>query len=52
VYPAGNPSIESAANRYRELLRDTSTFEARTIENLIATPGASDPATVVALRER
>ena len=52
MFPAGNPSMASAASRYREVLRDTSTFEARTIEDLIASPGALDPATIDALRDR
>ncbi len=52
VFPAGNPSISSAASRYREVLRDRTTFEARTIEDLIGTQGALEPATVDALRER
>lgn len=34
VYPSGNPSFPAVAARYAELLRDRSTFEARTIESL------------------
>jgi hypothetical protein len=52
VYPSENPSFRRAAARYRALLRDTSTFEARTLESMLDTPGALDPATVRALRER
>jgi hypothetical protein len=52
VYPSENPSFRRAAARYRALLRDTSTFEARTLESLLDAPGALGPATVQALRER
>lgn len=52
VYPAENPSFAAAAARYRQLLRDTSTFEARTIEELLRTPGALDAALVDAFAER
>ena len=52
VFPSGNPSMASAANHYREVLRDTSTFEARTIEDLIGSPSALDVHTVAALRDR
>lgn len=36
VYPAGNTSFATAAARYRALLTDVSTFDVRTIEELIA----------------
>lgn len=51
VHPAENPSFARAAAEYRAALRDTSTFEARTLEELIHTPGALD-ATRTALCER
>jgi hypothetical protein len=35
VYPSENPSFRSAARRYRDVLRETNTFEDRTIESLI-----------------
>lgn len=38
AYPKGNPSFAAAAGRYREVLRDAGTFEARTLEDLVATP--------------
>jgi hypothetical protein len=41
-----------AAAEYREVLRDGSTFESTTIEDLLATPGALDRSTVEAFRER
>ena len=52
VYPASNPSFHTAATRYREVLRDVSTFEARTIEELVGTPGAIEDATAAAFSER
>lgn len=39
AYPSANPSFSAVASRYRSLLRDESTFEARTLEGL-ATSGA------------
>ena len=44
VYPSENPSFARAAAEYRETLRDGATFESRTIEDLLATRGALDPA--------
>lgn len=35
VYPAENPSFHSAAARYRQVLRDTTTFDSRTLENMV-----------------
>jgi hypothetical protein len=35
VHPARNPSYAWAAERYRVLLADPSTFEVRTIESLL-----------------
>lgn len=52
VYPSDNPSFARAASRYRDLLLDDSTFEARTIESLLATAGALSTQTVNALRRR
>lgn len=52
VYPSENPSFAAAADRYRALLRDASTFEARTIEDLIDTPNALEPTVVEAIRTR
>ena len=40
LYPAANASFARAATAYRTLLRDTTTFEARTIDELIAAPEA------------
>jgi hypothetical protein len=36
VYPAANPSFAGAAVRYAALLRDPRTYEARTLESLLA----------------
>jgi hypothetical protein len=45
VYPADNTSFARAAAAYRRVLRSDETFEARTIEELISTPGAIAPET-------
>ena len=52
VYPEGNSSFARAANSYREVLKDKSTFEPRTIEDLIQTSNALDPTTAFALQRR
>ncbi|MBL0194005.1 MAG: hypothetical protein IPQ09_07225 [Myxococcales bacterium] len=52
TYPEGNPSFAGAAARYREVLRDEGTFEARTLEGLVGTPGVLPDETASALRER
>jgi hypothetical protein len=52
VYPSGNPSFARAAAAYRAVLRDPTTFHTSTIEDILATPGALDLATVAAFRER
>ena len=52
VFPAKNPSFERAAAEYRKVLRDTSTFESRTVESLLAVADAFDEATVTSFRER
>ena len=51
AYPKGNPSFTRAAGRYREVLRDGGTFEARTLEDLVETPGLAGK-TASALRGR
>jgi len=38
VYPSENPSFARAAAAYRGVLRDTETFESRTLENLLESP--------------
>ena len=45
AYPAANPSVRAAAERYREVLVDDTTFEVRTIEELLE-PGVLHPPTV------
>jgi hypothetical protein len=40
VFPSANPSFAAAAARYRTVLRDGATFDARTIESLLAASGA------------
>lgn len=52
VYPSENPSFTSAAKRYQELLADESTFEARTVEELMDVPGVLPEALVEAFRTR
>ncbi len=52
VYPAGNPSFARATAEYRSVLKVGGTFEARTIESLLAAPGALSATTVAALRDR
>ncbi len=52
VYPAANASFARAAAAYRQVLRDTTTFEARTFEELIAAPGTLPEATKARLLER
>ena len=52
AYPEGNPSFTRAAARYREVLRDAGTFEARSLEDLVDTPGVLAGETASALRER
>ena len=52
VYPAANPSFASAVVRYRALLRDASTFDPRTLEQLLASPDAIAPTVVRAIGER
>lgn len=52
VYPSENPSFARAAAAYRGVLRSAETFEARTIEELLATPAAFATTTRMALRDR
>ncbi len=52
AYPEGNPSFAGASARYRGVLRDEGTFEARTLEDLVGTPGVLPDETASALRER
>lgn len=52
VYPSENPSFGRAAAAYRSVLRDASTFEARTIEDLLTYPSAIPPAARRAMNER
>jgi hypothetical protein len=52
AYPKGNPSFARAAEKYRAVLRDDSTFEARTLDELVATPGALPSPVVAALQDR
>lgn len=52
LYPAANASFARAADQYRAVLRDTSTFEARTFEDLLAVPGTLLDSTRAALLSR
>jgi len=52
AYPSRNPSFSRAAAQYKRLLRDSSTFAANTLEELVQTQGALDGPTVTAFRER
>ena len=52
VYPAANPSFRDVADRYREVLVDDATFEARTIEELLDTGTLHPPELGSAFRER
>jgi hypothetical protein len=52
VYPAANPGVRDAVERYRTLLTSSETFEARTIEDLLAHHVLHSPATEAAFRER
>ena len=51
VHPAGNVDVADACVRYRELLKDQSTFASVTLEELLDA-GALPTATVAALRDR
>ena len=52
VYPGDNPSFARTAAEYQAVLRDTPTFESRTVESLLDVAGAFDEATVASFRER
>lgn len=52
VYPSENPSFARAAERYREVLTDTATFETRTIESLVDVEGVLPNEVVRTFRER
>jgi hypothetical protein len=52
LYPAANASFARAAAAYRAVLRDATTFEARTFEELLAEPGTLLDATRANLVER
>jgi hypothetical protein len=51
VHPDGNPSYARASDEYRAILRDTSTFEVRTIESLL-NAGVLPTDATAAFRER
>lgn len=52
VYPQENPSFAAAARRYAAVLADATTFQARTLEELLAAPGALPAETVSVFRGR
>ena len=53
VYPAKNPAFAAAVARYAAILADNeSTFEARTLEDLVAVPGALSSGTANAFHAR
>ncbi len=52
VYPVANPSVRDAVERYERLLVDSSTFEARTIEQVLDTHSVHDTTTEDAFRHR
>jgi|JI10StandDraft_1071094.scaffolds.fasta_scaffold132223_2 hypothetical protein len=52
VYPSENHSFATASERYAALLRDAATFESRTLEDLLATPGALPSECASAFHER
>jgi hypothetical protein len=52
VYPALNPSIAAAVASYRDMLRDSTTFSAVTIESLLRAQGALDRTTRDAIQAR
>lgn len=47
AFPRANPSFSAMATRYRSLLRDESTFEARTLEELVTSEVLGDDAAQV-----
>ena len=52
VYPAANPSVRAAAERYREVLADDATFEVRTIQELLEPGVLHTPETATKFRDR
>jgi hypothetical protein len=52
AYPAANPSVRDAAARYREVLTDDTTFEVRTIEELLEPGVLHSPTTAMTFRDR
>lgn len=52
VYPAANPSVARAVERYRAVLKDDATFGACTIEALLDTHTLHEPTTEATFRER
>ena len=52
VYPAANPSVREASRCYTEILAKPETFEARTIEELLAAGVLHDPAPAEAFKQR
>ena len=52
LYPAPNPSFAAAASRYRDVLIDVSTYEARAIEEMVLSPSALPELSAAAVRER
>jgi hypothetical protein len=52
VYPAKNPSVRDAAERYSDLLATRDTFEARTIEELLDANVLHQTSTAGAFRDR
>jgi len=51
AYPKRNTSYDAAARRYQAVLRDSATFEARTLEELVSLYGGPQT-TIALLRER
>jgi hypothetical protein len=52
VHPAGNPAFREVGERYRQELTDDSTFEFRTIEDLLDAGVLHTDATEQRFRER
>jgi hypothetical protein len=52
VYPAANPSVPAAADRYRDLLTDDTTFATVTVEELLDAHVLHEPDTEAKFRQR
>jgi hypothetical protein len=52
AYPAANPSVRGAAERYREVLVDDTTFEVRSIEGLLEPGVLHQPSTATTFGDR